>query len=115
MADRLQQVCFAEADTAVDEQRVVGVPGWVGDGEGGGVREAVVGADDKGIEGVVGADAQFVNRAMVGHSSVAHRRRRGMVGGLGDEANCKKPTRGFERGVGKDAGGLAAEVLNLRA
>ena len=51
VADRVKQMRFAEARVTVDEQRVVGLPRRVGDGERCRVREGVGGADDEGVEG----------------------------------------------------------------
>jgi len=54
VADGLQQVRFAESAAAVDEKRVVGL-GWrLRDGEGRGVGELIVRADDECVEIVAG-------------------------------------------------------------
>src|ERR1700730_3937326 len=45
MSDRVQQVRLAEPRASIDEQRVVGLGRLFGDGERGGVREAVRRAD----------------------------------------------------------------------
>ena len=58
LADRLEQVRLAQADAAVDEQRVVGLAGLLGDGDAGGVRQAVAGAGDEVFEDVVGVERQ---------------------------------------------------------
>ena len=50
VADRVQQVGLAEAGRAVEEERVVGLAGQLGDGERGGVGEAVGVADDELVE-----------------------------------------------------------------
>jgi hypothetical protein len=50
VADGLQQVRLAEAGAAEDEQRVVDAARVLGDGEAGGVREAVAAADDEAVE-----------------------------------------------------------------
>ena len=50
--DRVQEVGLAQPGRAVDEQRVVGPAGALGDGQGRGVREAVGGPDDELVEGV---------------------------------------------------------------
>ena len=47
VADRVHQVRLAEADPAVQEERVVGVARALGDGQGGGVGQAVGRADDE--------------------------------------------------------------------
>ncbi len=54
VADRVQEVGLAEAGGTVDEQRVVGAAGALGDRQRGGVREAVRGADHELVEGVAG-------------------------------------------------------------
>src|SRR5215213_3230921 len=57
VADRLEKVRLAEAGTAVDEERVVGLRRRLGDGERGGVREPVGGADYERVEGVLRVQA----------------------------------------------------------
>ncbi len=56
VADRVHEVGLAEPDAAVDEERVVGLRGDLGDGAGGGMRELVRGADDEALEGVLGVE-----------------------------------------------------------
>ena len=51
VADGIKQMRFAETRVTVDEQRVVGLPRRVGDGERCRVREGVGGTDDEGVEG----------------------------------------------------------------
>ena len=51
--DRVQQVRLAQAGVAVDEQRVVGLGGRLGDGDGGRVREPVARPDDERLERVL--------------------------------------------------------------
>ena len=53
LADRLQQVRLAEAGAAVDQERVVGLAGRLGDGQRRGVREAVRRADHERVERVL--------------------------------------------------------------
>jgi hypothetical protein len=48
LADGLHEVGLAEADAAVDEEGIVSAGGRLGDGEGGGMGELVVHADDEG-------------------------------------------------------------------
>ena len=62
VADRVQQVGLAQPGVAVDEQRVVGLAGRLGDGDGGGVREPVGRADDEGLEGVLRVEAGLERR-----------------------------------------------------
>ena len=52
VADGLHQVRLAESHTTVEEERVVGFGGLLGDGDGRGVRELVRGADDERVERV---------------------------------------------------------------
>ena len=60
VADRVEQVRLAEADAAVDEERVVGLRGQLGDRLAGGLRELVGVADHEGIEGVRGLRPSIV-------------------------------------------------------
>ena len=60
MADGVEEMCLAEAGVRVDEQRVVVVTGLLGDGESGGVGEAVGLADDEVVERVLGNEARIV-------------------------------------------------------
>ena len=50
LADGLEEVSFAEADAAVDEEWVVGCAGLVGDGDRSCVSELVVRASDEVFE-----------------------------------------------------------------
>jgi hypothetical protein len=60
MADRLEQVGLAQADAAVDEQRVVGFGRGLGHRERGGMRETVAAPDDERVKRVfVVADKRF--------------------------------------------------------
>ncbi len=56
VADRVHQVGLAEADAAVQEERVVGVARSLGDGQAGGVGQAVGRPDDEVREGVARVD-----------------------------------------------------------
>ena len=73
MADGLHQVGLAEPGGAVDEERVVGLAGRLGDGVRGGGGELVRLADDEGVEGV--ALVERLGRG-IGHSRRAGQRRR---------------------------------------
>ena len=53
VADGVQQVGFAEARFAPNEQRIIGASWGFGDGATGGVRELVGAADDEAFEGVL--------------------------------------------------------------
>ena len=53
VADGVHEVGLAEADAAVDEQRVIGAAGIVGDLQGGGLGEVVALALDESVEGEV--------------------------------------------------------------
>ena len=68
VADRVHQVGLAEADAAVQEERVVGLAGTLGDRQAGGMREAVGRADDEGAEGVAGVE---VDAAALGRADAA--------------------------------------------
>ena len=96
VADRVQQVRLAEAGRAVEEERVVGLAGQLGDGERGGVGEAVAVADDELVErelgvklGLVGCAASRAPGGSRGACAVP-RRGRALRG------------RGLERGAGRD-------------
>ena len=54
--DRAEQVGLAEPRGAVQEERVVGLAGRLGDRQRGGVGELVAGADHEALEGVVGVE-----------------------------------------------------------
>ena len=54
---------LAEPGRAVEEERVVGLAGGLGDGERGGVGEAVAGTDHEAVEGVVAVERQRLGRA----------------------------------------------------
>ena len=57
--DRVQEVGLAQAGRAADEERVVGEPGHLGDGERGGVGEPVGVADDELLEGLAGVEGRL--------------------------------------------------------
>ncbi len=52
----MEQVGLAEADAAVEEERVVGARGQLGDGLAGGLGELVAGPHDERVEGVPGIE-----------------------------------------------------------
>jgi hypothetical protein len=56
VADGVQEMGLAEADSAVEEEGVVAVRGPLGDGAGGGVGELVGGAADEVGESVAGVE-----------------------------------------------------------
>ena len=56
VADGVQEVRLAEADAAVEKERVVAVRGRLGDGARGGVRELIRRADDEVLEQVAGVE-----------------------------------------------------------
>jgi hypothetical protein len=60
VADGVQEVGLAETGVAVDEERVVGLRGSLGDGDGGRVRESVGLTDDEVVERVLGVEARLV-------------------------------------------------------
>ena len=71
LPDGVHQVRLAEADAAVDEERVVGQRRRLGDGAAGRVGELVRRADDEGVEGVARVQALRGDRRRF-----RHRRRR---------------------------------------
>lgn len=52
LADGVEQMGFAKANSAIDKKRVVGFARRLGDGEGGGMGKGVVAADDKSVESI---------------------------------------------------------------
>ena len=85
--DRVHQVRLAEANPAVQEERVVGVPGALGHRQGGGMREPVGRPHDEVREGVplvetgrpsVGTDPRRLDPDLLGR----HRRRLGRCAGV---------------------------------
>ena len=80
VADRVEQVRLADPGRAVQEERVVGVAGQLGDRERRGVREAVARADHELVEGVLRVQAVGVG----GAAAPGPRRRR--VGGASQSA-----------------------------
>ncbi len=60
VADRVQQVRLAEPGRRVEEERVVGLSGELGDRKRGAMREAVSGADDELVEAVAGVERAAV-------------------------------------------------------
>ena len=94
LADRLKQMALAEADAAVDEQRVVRPPRLVGDGLCRGVGEAVAGAGDELVERVVGVERQRLlgvrkhpaRRHLVAVERHGHEAPRHRLGGGGERA-----------------------------
>ena len=74
VGDGVHQMRLAQADAAVDEERIVAAPRPVAHGHRGGMGQQVVGADDEGVEGVGGHQRQ----PLVG--AVAVERRGGQPG-----------------------------------
>ena len=73
MPDGVEQVGLAEADAAVDEERIVGRGGVLGHGQAGGLGELVGRADDERLERVPGIEG----RGRRGRGGGDRRRRRG--------------------------------------
>ena len=95
VADRVQQVGLAEAGRPVEEERVVGLAGQLGDGERGGVGEAVGVADDELVERELGMKLALV---------AGRRRRRRRAAG----------ERGGDRRVGRDDVDVGARARGPR-
>jgi hypothetical protein len=61
---------FAQADSAVDEERIISRAGLFADGDAGGVGESVAGAGDEVFEDVIGVEGQrsipFIKDAAAG-------------------------------------------------
>ena len=56
MADRVHQVGLAEADSAIQEKRVISLPWGVCDSASGGMSEARIMPRDEGVEGELGVE-----------------------------------------------------------
>src|SRR3954451_2768877 len=80
VSDGVQQVGLAEPGPAVDEERVVGLAGELGHGEGGSVAEAVSATDHELLEGVLRVEAALLHRSAVGRA-LEHRGLGGPVRG----------------------------------
>jgi hypothetical protein len=77
VADGVHQVGFAHTDAAVEEERVVGLGGALGDSLGGGHGELVAAADDEGVELIFGVE-------LGGGAPVEA----GLLGGTGGAGGC---------------------------
>src|SRR5690606_7643686 len=60
LADGVEQVRFAQADAAMNEERVVRLAEFLSDGECGGMGQPISGADDKVLKRVIRADEHFL-------------------------------------------------------
>src|SRR5918997_2990125 len=69
LPDGVKQVCLSETYATVDEERIVDDSGRLGDRQGCGMSEAVAGADDEGVEGVL--DLEGARRASASHELCA--------------------------------------------
>ena len=105
MPDGVHQVGLAQAGVAVEKERIVGLRGGLGDGEGGGVSHLAIGADDKGFKGVAGIEQAGGGAAFViagGLSGGAGGRAAAGEGGVGPGA--------FAGGRWGGAGGVDFDV-----
>ena len=114
LADGVHQVRLAEADAAVDEQRVVGPRGGLGDGAGGRVGELVRRSDDELLEGV----ALLVLRRRSGGGFGRVRRGRGVPlrggrrrGIVGDQRDGRPRPAQLVGGLPDDPGVVAGQPL----
>ena len=105
MADRVHQVRLAQADASVEEERVVGLSGGVGDGAAGGVGEAAAVAHHEGGEGEVGIETGDAAALEVGVDAVGEQRG---VGGFVVGKRRRLVRRRCRRGIDGD-GDLALE------
>ena len=84
VADGVEQVRLAQADAAVDEERVVGLGGRLGHGQRGRLGEAVGRPGDEGLEGEPGLQAARAPRLERGHALARRGGGEGLLlGGLG--------------------------------
>lgn len=120
LADGLQQVCLAESDSAMDEERVVGFAGSGSDGDCGGMRELVIRSDDEVRERVVGAEEHFLSW-FGGFRGVRDARGarvaifgNGFIGfSFADEVNSEQVAADVLDGIGEFLGAAAPEVFQL--
>ena len=101
VADGVHEVCLAETDVRVHDERVVQLAGLLGDGEGGGVGELVGLADDEAVKGVPGVKGRCSSVRAVGRWKCVGR---GPVVGFGGRLGS-----GF-RGNGRVEGGFDGEA-----
>ena len=87
VGDRDQQVGLAEPGRAVEEERVVGLRGGLGDGQRGGVGEAVAVADHEALEGVarVEVSAALLGAALEGREADLGKHRPGGLERFADQ------------------------------
>ena len=69
VGDRAEEMGLAEPWGPVEEERVVGLAGGLGDCQGCGVGELVAGADDEALEGVVGIECDVARRLVVNRAA----------------------------------------------
>ena len=86
VADRVHQVGLAQADAAIQEQRVVGVTGTLGDRERRRVGQAVGRADDEVREGVAGIEVGRAGGRALGSPDPGRLHADGAAGGFGSVA-----------------------------
>ena len=120
LADRVHQVRLAESHAAVEEQRVVGAGGRLGDRDRGGVRELVRRADDERRERVARVQAarrrrlRFRGSGLVGYDGRFGRRIRSRSRGslrVEDEGNLQSAALDLARRLGNDAGVVLGEPV----
>ena len=93
IADGLQEMGLSKSDTTVDEERVVGLAGFLGYGQRCRMGESIVWTHDEAVEGVVGTEDHLLVEIWLGEDSV----RDGILGSLAslrltDELDSEKST-----------------------
>ena len=99
VADRVQEVRLADARRAVDEERVVGLAGQLGDRERGGVGEAVAVADDELVEGELRAERVLARAASRRPDSGVRSWAGAVAVAVGDELDLGSVAEHVRRGV----------------
>ena len=92
VADGVHQVGLAHADAAIEEERIVGARGPLGDGQRGGAGKLVAVADDEGVEGVARVELRGggpVEARLLRRARGRWRRRGGRV--RGHRAQSRRP------------------------
>jgi len=86
VADGVHEVRLAEAHSTVEEERVVGVPGSLGDRQAGRVRQPVGRTDDEGAEGVARVEAD--GRPLAPDPGRLQADRAGILGAFAHRRGC---------------------------
>ena len=114
VADGVHQVGLAHAHAAVEEERIVGLGGALGDGQRGGAGKLVAVADDEGVEGVARVELRRggpVEARLLRACAPCARRRRG---GRVRRHRAEAAVLALRRNRGVLLGGHEAHVVELQ-